>query len=412
MPRLLLIENSIKNFVKKHCFAFFVVIVVLLRVFFSWKLRGFTSADYTIFLDNWIGYIRTHGGILALKDSFANYNQPYLILLAIFSYLPIKALSIVKIISLLFDFILAFSVQHLVKTLMRKSTNERKVFKMRAIAFLLTLVAPTIFLNSACWGQCDCIYSAFVTLSLSYLLRNKYPRAFFFFGLAFAFKLQALFIFPLFIILYLRKKNISLLHFLIIPAVFIITSLPSLIVGLKIDRLFMVYIEQINGDRLTTLNLYNFYTFLPNNYSSMAAIGYLLLITSLGILSIFAIRAEHLNKEGILKLGLTILVTCTFFLPQLHERYLYLAAPLSIALFTYGLSIGKKNLKYAFIPISIEIVSLMGYLPFLFQYKTNETKTIGAICYAGIFCWLYYQSLYKFLSIKNNRPKSKLKQLD
>jgi len=51
-------------------------------------------------------------------------------------------------------------------------------------------------MNSGVWGQCDSIYATFCAASLVSLVRGRPWAASAWFGVAFAFKLQAIFLLP------------------------------------------------------------------------------------------------------------------------------------------------------------------------------------------------------------------------
>ena len=94
------------------------------------------------------------------------YNIPYLYFLCLFSYLPIRDLYLIKLLSILFDVLLAWAAMKLVG---RATQNPL----MRAGCFLAVLFWPTVFLNGALWAQCDSIYVAFALLGIWLALEDK-----------------------------------------------------------------------------------------------------------------------------------------------------------------------------------------------------------------------------------------------
>ena len=72
-------------------------------VFFDYE-----TLDYINFLSRWAAYFRDYGGFLALRRQTGNYNIPYLYFLALFSYIPVKDLYLIKFLSVLFDVLLAW----------------------------------------------------------------------------------------------------------------------------------------------------------------------------------------------------------------------------------------------------------------------------------------------------------------
>jgi hypothetical protein len=57
-------------------------VLFLAAIVLRTSLYHVETSDYTVFLSQWYTYIKTHDGFAAFKDSFSNYNVPYL-------YLPV-----------------------------------------------------------------------------------------------------------------------------------------------------------------------------------------------------------------------------------------------------------------------------------------------------------------------------------
>jgi Gpi18-like mannosyltransferase len=199
------------------------IILFLLGLALAMLLRaalfGFKSDDYTFFTQLWYEFIQTRGGFPALKFPFANYAPPYLYLLAFASYFPIRSLYAIKLISVVFDFLLAVFAMLIVKL-----KDERRA--IRASAFFAVLFVPTVVINSSLWGQCDAIYTTFLLGSIYFVIKRNPLLALTFFSIAFSFKAQAVLLFPLFFILFL-KKQISYKYFLIVPVIYFLLILPA-----------------------------------------------------------------------------------------------------------------------------------------------------------------------------------------
>ncbi len=76
---------------------------------------------------------------------------------------------------------------------------------MALLGYVATLLAPVMILNSSFWGQADSIYTAALLACLYFLLLRRNWLAFLSFGIAFAFKLQAIFLAPLLVILWFKQ---------------------------------------------------------------------------------------------------------------------------------------------------------------------------------------------------------------
>src|ERR1700728_1717749 len=117
-----------------------------------WLSLPFQSLDMQDFLLQWFDYIVTHGRFAALSDNFYNYTPPYIYMMTAVSYLDgvIDRVTLIKSISILFDFISAFLVYRIVLTV----RADRRLAILSAALFLNL---PTLLLNGAVWGQCDII---------------------------------------------------------------------------------------------------------------------------------------------------------------------------------------------------------------------------------------------------------------
>ena len=208
------------------------------------------SGDYVNFLEPWVEEIREKGGFAALKEPLGNYNIPYIIILILISYLKCEPLIPIKIVSIIFDFICAFATYKIVN----KITNNKNT----AMAFsVLVLWLPTVIMNGALWGQCDSIYGAFVLLAIYYLMENKNIKAFVMLGLAFAFKLQAVFILPLFVLLLFRNKDIKWYYFFIPVGIVLLAGMPAIIAGQSISSVLGIYGGQVETYNALTANFPN-----------------------------------------------------------------------------------------------------------------------------------------------------------
>ena len=83
------------------------------------------SDDYLTFLSQWYDVIREGGGLGAISQPVGNYNVPYLYFLALFSYLGTDDLYLIKLLSTLFDVLLAFGAMRLAGRIFRKILRRK-----------------------------------------------------------------------------------------------------------------------------------------------------------------------------------------------------------------------------------------------------------------------------------------------
>ena len=202
------------------------VLALLIRV----SLLSFKSADYDIFTKVWYNTIQSLGYV-ALRGDFSNYNPPYLyVLYLVVRFLPnMSAVAAIKVPSIITDFVCAA----LVYKIIQEKTRNRLV---PLLGYMATLLAPVVILNGSFWGQADSIYTAGLLGCIYFLLVKKNWLAFISFAVAFAFKLQAIFLLPVLVILWLRHE-VSWKHFLAIPFVYFLAILPAWLVGRPLGSL-------------------------------------------------------------------------------------------------------------------------------------------------------------------------------
>lgn len=357
------IEKKFIDFIYKHLFVIFIIIVSLMAIFIRINFFDFESGDYNWFLHDWFSYLKNHGGIHALSNYPGDYNAPYVTIMALLTYIPIKDLYLIKLVSVVFDFALAIASCLLVKELCKKYTWG---WGISLLTYAIILFLPNVIMNGALWAQCDSIYTTFVILSLLFLIKKKYVLSFIMLGISFSFKLQFMFIFPLYIVLYFLKKDFSILHFLLIPIINFVMCLPAILMGKPMVKCMFVYFNQTQTykDKLV-LNFNNLYNLLPGNSDMFYKFGELITIF-VCCLSLFYIMYKKINfnEEKMLTLGLWFIVITTFLLPGMHERYLFLGEVLSIIL----LIIYKKHLKLA---IFINLSAIVNYSSFLFGFQNK-----------------------------------------
>lgn len=372
-------------------------IVFLLALALRISLYPIETSDYTVFVSPWYDFIQTHGGFAALKYNFSNYNTPYLYLLALTTYLPISKLIAIKSLSVVFDGVLGIFTYLILSLKYRRSYAS-------IIGAVVVVFAPTIFINSAVWGQCDAIYTAFCLGSLYFLLKERPAWACVFFGLAISFKLQAVFFLPIFLVLLLKRK-LSIKHLALIPLLFLLMLVPAFIAGRDAVSLLTIYVGQITGgsgggtgqfrgggagqftrrgtgqftrgggggpfhnggfggggasSSSLTLNAPSFYQWLPANAPEYWKwIGILLaalLVVSVCVLVLAS--KKQLTRELLLKITLVFAVAIPFLLPEMHERYFYIADVVSI-LYAFYFP------RTFYVAIIVQLCSLLSYAPYL-----------------------------------------------
>ena len=255
-------------------------------------------------------------------------------------------------------------------------------------AFMIML--PSVLLNSAGWGQCDSIYTFFCVMCFWLLTREKYTLAFLSYGLAFAFKLQAVFLAPFLILFYVKEKKFSLLNFLLIPAVMIATSAVGIIEGRSVLAPFRIYLDQAGYYPSISLNYPSFWNMLVTNdvedfYGELS--GFCIAVTLTVLLAEFVLL---LKRKGPFSLGAYLFAaflmsySCVLFLPAMHERYSYLYVMFGLML---AILEPRTLISYAF----LIMLDLQTYGVYLFETPILPWYALGLI---NTICFLSYAMLW------------------
>ena len=378
--KILELEAKIWDFINKYKFLIFFIIITLLALAARIMTLEFKSRDYTIFLEPWFNTLKENGGFKALKMDIGNYNAPYMTIMAILTYLPIKPLYSIKAVSIIFDYVCALAVMKIVFTVLKQNKNKSFI---GLLFYGITLFLPTVLINSACWGQADSIYAAFILLSILCLLKEKYFKAFVLLGVSFAFKLQFMFILPLYILIYISKRKFPIYYFGIIPLANMILCIPSIICGKSIISCIKVYLEQTTHNNTNlSLNFPNIYNLIfkttGNNYSiasdySMVRLGVIVTIFIFAIMAFIVLYKKiEFDKQKIIEFGFWSVLVATFVLPHMHDRYLFVGDILSLLYFLF-------NKEKIYVPIGISLISMYGYSAFLFGQKTIPIQYMSLV---------------------------------
>jgi hypothetical protein len=121
-------------------------------------------------------------------------------------------------------------------------------------------------------------------------------------------------------------------------------------------------------------------------FSELNTIGIIITFAILVSLAyIVYIKKIKFDKNTIIDFALFSILITTFFLPQMHERYLFMGDIIALLY----LVINKR--KY-YVPIIIEFISLNGYMYYLFGSKTINFNmlSIGFL----ILIILYSKDMY------------------
>ena len=388
-------EKKIVDFVTKYFGVFVVVGITIAAIIIRCNMINYESADFSLYLSRWYESLEMNG----LRNTFMNggigdYNCPYVILLWVLTKIKLPALISIKIVSIMFDFGVALMAGLIVRKLLIFKKTKGHIRKYGfVITYSIVVLLPTVIINSALWAQCDAIYTFFVLASIICLLYKRNSLAFVMLGCAFAFKLQFIFVLPVYLLLYLKNKEFSLLNFLWIPIMLIVLSLPAILCGYSVPQIFNTYFLQVGEYKALTLNYPNIYQLFSGEYKYVSFVGYGLCVLLFAVLFCLVVRSpKKISASNLMTLFLFSVMVCVTFLPSMHERYAYMADVLGVIYLMAGGS--------AIIAILVESISLYGYFMSLFGNRVACGELLGLVP-VGIVIYLGYSLKENFISIKS-----------
>ncbi len=323
-----------------------------------WKLMPIESADYWGFLKDWMQQIREGGGYRSLGHQISNYTSPYMYIMCLLSYVSKNDLYALKIVSVIFDYAASIAVFLIVFQLSRDI--RKSILGMAAL-----LLSPTVILDSAYWCQCDIIYTTFILYALYCFFKDDSKWCLIFLGISFAFKLQALFIVPFLVMMWLKKRTIKLVHFIWLPVIYVISALPAWMMGRDFKELMLIYFNQSGYYPWGTLEYPNIYALLGEAMPDMrhaaevSSAGVFMTIILLGGIAYYIYTKDiNVTNELAVTLALFTVALIVYCLPHMHDRYGFLVDLLAVI---YGVI----NVKRLPVMCGYFVVSILTFMPYL-----------------------------------------------
>lgn len=374
----------------------FAAVAMLARV----SMLDFVTADYNSFLSGWLDIFRL-GGFRKLAENVGDYNLIYQYFLLLITKINLHDLYLIKLISVAFDYALAL--------VMMRAAGQFGGERAKLPAMLLMLVLPTVLLDGACWGQCDSVYVFFIVLSLHLLATDRPVGSAASLAVAFAFKLQTIFFFPV-VLLGLIHKKYKLRHALVFFAAYVATMIPALIAGKPFLDALLVYARQSMGqyyDRLTygAPNLYMFFPMMefstgqpfkwmryipgldgegmnpylnPDLFPDLQhAALYACIALVLVAVIYWLIHYKEITPQMMLDFAVFCAIFLPFVMPKMHERYFFLADVLSVLY-------AARHSRRRFLPILVSGASLTSYASYLMRQVPIDQRVSAMMMLAGL----------------------------
>jgi len=186
--------------------------------------------------------------------------------------------------------------------------------------------------------------------------------------------------------MYISERKIKFYQFLYVPLVMFLLSIPKIIFSGDLLCAFRPYFGQVDSYAdYITLNFPNVYSLFLSKapsgsknliytpFDKYKYVGIIITFVILVTLAYFVrLNKIKFKKETIIEFAILSILITTFFLPQMHERYLYMGDLLCILY----LLVNKK--KY-YLPIGVLLISLYGYNGYLFGGKAFPIAYISVL---------------------------------
>ena len=311
----------------------------------------------------------------------------------------------------------------------------------------LWVLNPISILDSAAWGQVDSILALLCVLMVWFIVKDRYELAALMLGLAIILKPQGFFLLPILGYALVRKffknksvKNLllTLRCILIVPATMALVALPF---GFKQEPdffswLFNLYVGTAQGYKGATVNSYNFYYVIRQNWTDDSKLffgklsyfwfGMIAIVVSC-LIAWVVYQFTKKEEPGMpFLIAASMVYMVTMFGPRMHERYFFPCAALLLAavifsnnkimLWLYGLLTGVNFLSVLSVMMGLEIGGELNragastdiYGQFYWAAQEPHRRVIAIINLVCCLALLVFTVLYAFGWLKTDSKKLRI----
>lgn len=402
--------DGFNKWFRKHLLLIVFIVLTILALVARTSFINYVSGDMYCPLIPWFNYFREFG--FKALGTYPNWNivlengtkvpcdypVSYMNILAFLSLFSSNAIMTIKWSCFIADIALAIGVG-----LITYHFSKNKYTSL--IAYVITLFAPSVFANSAIWGQCDQLYVAIIVFAFLLILKKHNCWASFLIGIAISLKLQSVFFLPFIVYLWLNKKYRLWNIFIIFVGAFI-TFIPSYIAGAPFMMPLEAYANQMglymnanygSGSMYAFLEMASLKDFFNNGFNIIFA--FCVIAFTLFVLYFNKIECNEKNMTYIATL---FAIVCPFVLPHMHERYFFMA---DIFVLIYVLVFKRK---YYLAPLMI-FSSFNNYTHFLtgeyiFKFLGQDCVRLSAL----INLFIIISLIKGFKIVKQNHDENTL----
>ena len=333
------------------------------------KPGRFTNVLEPMLYDMW-----NYGLLTGMAWEEGAWSGVYLIVMALVSYLE----SFPQLYALkLFDMI----CQCLAAGAVLKLALRRGAKAYGAIAAMLAcVIMPTMLFNAGLWAQCDATFAMFTLWGLYLLLSDRPMAGCVLWGLALGTKLQSAFLFPLLIVLFM-KKRVQLRHILAVAAAAFLCQIAIVLDGQGLWALVSRYAQQLDIARWEGVGLSDH---APGVYGLMKVASvrefsgmglYFGIACALLVVMALLRSRRELTDDALLVSALLLACGLPLILPQMNARCLYLAGMLAFAC--------AGNARRMVAAMLLEMVSLCCYMEGIFNHTVIPMMVLSLFAIAA-----------------------------
>ena len=386
------LENKFIDAIVRYRNVLLLAVAAIAGLAIRWAGRYFVSEDMTFCLIPWFEQIKSAGGLSALSSQVGDYGLFFQTLISLMTYISLPAVMQYKLLSTVFDVVLALLVGAMYRDVRAEgmkglpdSARAEQASRIRLQSWLVSAAVwllPTVMLNSSYWGQCDSMYASCCLATLYLLLRGSFAGAFALLGLAFACKLQAVFILPIIGVYYLVSKRFSLLWVLLSVAVMWLSGIVAFGYGRSLLSPILIYSGQVGHYQEMYMGFPSLWMLVGNDYWSMRWLAIILTVVVMAVGLWYCLCRKRVVLDGsrFYAVAAWFMWSMLVFLPSMHDRYAYL---LDLMLLLMA-CMDRRFLKYAIVAI---VTSLYYYGIYLFGDMGNG-HVLAAVIY--LVTYLHY----------------------
>lgn len=402
-------ESKLRKWLMDNIILLAYAAVILLGLFLRYSHLPMLAADLKYMNSSWFEAIKAEGmaGILdpALEYTYSPLHL-YVWMLAEALFGSFDTHMVLKAVSLVFELGLILASVGLMRTLLPAKEQQFQRF----LGFTALWLSPVLIWNVAGWGQTDALFAVFAVLAVWMLLKDKPVWGLVWLGVSLAFKLQAIFLLPLFMMAYFcGRKRFSVLWFLLVPGILVVSGFPMVLVGESPLFAVNIYLGQTDLYSEITYNYPNLYAIMGDvlkvdqmTLGMYSRVGLVLCVAALSSVAAYMMsRNKQLSNPTMVLLGAWCVFVCVFFLPRMHERYAIVG---EVLLLCWAVWLKKpRGLAYALLSL---VPVLSAYAKYLFRYPFFSLQ-LGGVLNLILLCMLSWEVV---LALRSEPTQEELSQ--